>query len=190
MVEFPPSFCPSCGAPLDDTRAPRYDCPECGRGVFHSPSVAVQVAVVDGANSSRAETGDQKVRVLLGERGAPPAEGRYTTPGGHVDLWEDPRETAIRELEEETNLIGRQEDLSLLTVRDLTVTVPEPGLTDEKQVICIDYAIRWTALDGDPIAGDDLADVRWRARSDLSGVPWAYERDESVCVQAIELLDG
>lgn len=189
MVEFPPSFCPSCGAPLDDAEAPRYRCPDCGRSVFHSPSIAVQVAVVDAQNSHRSdESSDTDASVLLGERGMPPGEGRYTTPGGHVDLWEEPRVTGIRELEEETGLWGDPDDLALLTVRDLTATVPEPGLTDEKQVICVDYAIRAMALDGEPMAADDLAGVRWTPRSELSAVSWAYEGDESVCRQALEVL--
>jgi ADP-ribose pyrophosphatase YjhB (NUDIX family) len=191
MVEFPPSYCPSCGNRLDGAQAPRYQCQDCGRSVFHSPSVAVQVAVVDGVGSTGVTaSGDAEPRILLGERGTPPAEGRYTTPGGHVDLWERPRQAGIRELKEETDLSGDPADLKLLTVRDLTATVPEPGLTDEKQVICIDYAIRWAALDGEPVADDDIAGVRWTEVSKFPDVQWAYEDDESVCRHAIDLLSG
>lgn len=189
MVEFPPTYCPSCGATLDDADAPRYRCRDCGRHVFHSPSVAVQVAVVRRRGATGAEVpSETKASVLIGERGAPPAEGRYTTPGGHVDLWEEPRRTGSRELEEETGLRGDPEDLNLLMVRDLTATVPEPGLTDEKQVICIDYAIRWTALDGTAAAKDDLASLRWTPRTEFSSVEWAYEADETVCRQAFNRL--
>lgn len=186
MVEFPPSYCPTCGGPLSGEAAPRYDCPECGRTVFHSPSIATQVAVVDPASAGPVSSGsDAESRVLLGERGMPPGEGRFTTPGGHIDLWEEPETAAVRELHEETGLHAEAEDLRLLDVRDLTATVPHPGLTDQKQVICVDYGISWKAVEGHPAAADDLAAVRWARVSALPRIDWAYEQDRLICREAV-----
>lgn len=176
MVEFPPSYCPSCGAALHGD-GPRYGCPDCGRDVFHTPSIAVQVAVVDTANTSG--------KVLIGERGSPPVAGRWTTPGGHVDLWEGPREAAVRELDEETGLSVERTAMELLRARDLAAREPEPGLTDEKQVICLDFAVGMRAVNGSPSPDDDLTGVRWVTPDEFEAIPWAYERDPAVCRQAL-----
>lgn len=190
MVEFPASYCPTCGGALSTDDEPRYDCPECGRTVYHSPSIATQVAVVDSrAEGTSATGGDAEPRVLLGERGTPPAEGRYTTPGGHIDLWEEPKTAAVRELNEETGLRAEAEDLTLLKVRDLTARVPYPGLTDEKQVICVDYGISWGAVDGQPAPADDLAAVQWTGAAGFGDIDWAYEQDPLICRKALRVVE-
>ena len=181
MTELPPSFCPYCGAELHG-EGPKHRCPDCGSGVFHSPAVAAAVAVVDRS------TGGEP-RVLLGERGAAPAEGRFSTPGGHVDFGESPRTAAARELAEETGLRVDPDDLRLLEARDLETVVPEPGLTDEKQVICVDYAVALGATDGEPTATDDLAGVRWADESAFDGTEWAYTDDVAVFRAAIAAVE-
>lgn len=185
MVEFPPSYCPTCGGTLSADEAPRYDCPECGRSVFHSPTIATQVAVVAPCSEGATTGSDAGPRVLLGERGTPPGEGRFTTPGGHIDLWEEPETAAVRELNEETGVRAEAEDLTLLEVRDLTATVPHPGLTDEKQVICVDYGISGAAVDGQPAPADDLDGVRWVGAEDFDDIEWAYEQDPLICRKAL-----
>ena len=180
MTDFPPDFCPYCGAELRG-KGPKHRCPDCGSGVFHSPAVAAAVAVVDRSG--------EEPRVLLGERGVAPAAGRFSTPGGHVDFGEDPRTAAARELEEETGLNVDPDDLRLLEARDLETVVPEPGLTDEKQVICVDFAVSLDDADGEPTAGDDLADLRWEIEESFDGVDWAYTDDTAVCRAAIDAVE-
>ncbi|WP_435119466.1 NUDIX domain-containing protein [Halolamina sp. C58] len=175
MTDFPPSFCPYCGAELRGEE-PSYRCPDCDSSVYHSPAVAAAVAVVDSGADPR---------VLLGERGAAPAEGRFSTPTGHVDFGESPRLTAARELEEEAGLRVDPRDLRLLEARDLETVVPEPGLTDEKQVICIDYAVTLSDTDGEPSAGDDLAGLCWASEPAFGEIEWAYTDDAAVCRAAI-----
>lgn len=191
MVDFPPSYCPACGGRVNPEERPRYVCADCGRTVFHSPAVATQVAVVDEAPAEDStRTRQPESRVLLGERGTPPGEGRYTTPGGHIDLWEAPEEAAVRELHEETGLLADSTDLILLDVRDLTAIVPQPGLTDEKQVICVDYAIPYTVVAGNPDAADDLAGLQWVGESRFEEVEWAYEQDPLICRAALTTVES
>jgi len=180
VTDFPPDFCPYCGAELRGD-GPRYRCPDCERGVYHSPAVAAAVAVVDS-------TGDSP-RVLLGERGVVPAEGRFSTPGGHVDFGEEPRTTAPRELAEETGLRVDPDDLRLLAARDLETVVAEPGLTDAKQVICVDYAVELGDTDGEPSADDDLAGLRWASESEFDEIEWAYTDDAAICRAAFAAVD-
>ncbi len=44
--------------------------------------------------------------ILLVKRGAPPGKGRWSVPGGLVEVGEAPEEAAVRELAEETGLRG------------------------------------------------------------------------------------
>ncbi|GAB7011831.1 NUDIX domain-containing protein [Halolamina salina] len=176
MTEYPPEFCPYCGSELDASGAPRYRCPGCERSVYHSPSIAASVAVVDET------TGE----LLLGERGTPPSQGRLTMPAGHVDLWEEPATAAARELEEETGLAVDPEALILLGVRDLDAEVDETGITEEKQVICADYAVSFARTSGEPAAADDLDTVQWVAPAEFETLPWAYTGDPAVCRAAID----
>lgn len=180
MTDFPPDYCPYCGTELPGD-GPKHRCPDCGSGVFHSPAVAAAVAVVDRSGA--------EPRVLLGERGVAPAEGRFSTPGGHVDFGESPAEAAARELEEESGLSAGPGDLELLEARDLETVVPEPGVTDEKQVICVDFALALADAEGEPGASDDLAELRWVSEESFDGVDWAYTDDAAVCRAAIDAVE-
>ncbi|MFP3282644.1 MAG: NUDIX hydrolase [Nitrososphaeria archaeon] len=46
-------------------------------------------------------------RVLLVRRSNPPGEGKWSIPGGHLELGEGIYDAAVRELEEETGVRGR-----------------------------------------------------------------------------------
>lgn len=45
--------------------------------------------------------------ILLIRRGAEPNRGKWSIPGGMVEPGEDPDKAALRELQEETGIIGR-----------------------------------------------------------------------------------
>lgn len=177
MTEYPPSCCPSCGFKLDAGDAPRYDCPNCDRSVWHSPAVAAAVGVVNLDAES----------LLLGERGVPPSRGRLSTPGGHVELGESPAEAATRELEEETGLVADPADLVLVDARNLTPLGDAAG-TDEKEVVCIDYAVTASQVAGEPAAADDLAGVQWVGVDERDAVPWAFSGYEGFVAAAVEAL--
>jgi 8-oxo-dGTP diphosphatase len=86
-------FCPRCGK--DATiRFPRsLTCPHCGYGAFYNPKPVACTIPRNGDNE-----------LILLKRGFEPNRGRWSMPGGFVDLGESVEEAAIRETKEEINL--------------------------------------------------------------------------------------
>lgn len=107
-----------------------------------APRVAVGAVVID------------RKRVLLVQRGKPPAEGVWAIPGGSVRLGETLKEAAEREVFEETGV---------------RIRAGEPVYTFESIVredagirfhyVIIDLAADY--LEGTPHPGDDALDARW-----------------------------
>lgn len=93
--------------------------------------------------------------VLLVERGQAPAQGRWTLPGGVLELGEALRDGVRRELREECAI--EVEVGELLGVFD-RVLRDDAGRVLYHYVI-LDYAARW--LSGEPRAGSDAARLRW-----------------------------
>jgi ADP-ribose pyrophosphatase YjhB (NUDIX family) len=103
---------------------------------------------------------DAEGRLLLIRRGRPPAEGRWSLPGGRVEAGESDAQAVVRELAEETGL--RVEPGSLVG----QVERPGPGGV----VYDIhDYAAIVTG--GTLAAGDDASDARWASLSELRSLP-------------------
>jgi len=147
MTNRPPDYCGYCGNELVDADlAPgAHFCADCDQHVFHSPTPAANVTVVDGES------------VLLVERAFGEEEGHWGTPAGHVDWGETPDRAAARELSEETGLSVDRRDLTLVAGRG---TWPADG----KHMVSFAYAVHRAATDGTLHAGDDASDARfWTA---------------------------
>ena len=111
-----------------------------------TPVVAVGAFVFDGD------------RVLLVERGAPPAVGRWTIPGGKVERGERLVDAVCREVREETGLA--------VTCGPLVDIVER--IDDAHHFVIVDY-VAYGA--GDPIAGSDARAARWVAPDELDRLP-------------------
>ncbi|MEA2312816.1 MAG: hypothetical protein QOE28_2784 [Solirubrobacteraceae bacterium] len=122
-------FCPRCGAEAT-IRFPRsITCPSCGYGAYYNPKpVACGIpSTTDG-------------KVVLMRRATEPSRGRWTMPGGFVDLGETVEAAARREIAEE---LGIEVELGELigvysSPSDRTVVVVyaatalgEPRITEE-----------------------------------------------------------
>ena len=118
------------------------ECPSCGNDPWPKPSLAVD-AVATRNN------GDE---ILLIRRGRNPWKGAWAFPGGFVDIDEDPLDAVLRELEEETGIIGKNPEL--ISVRG------NPNRDPRKHIVSIFYRVQVYA-DSIPNAGDDAEHAEW-----------------------------
>ena len=92
-----PAFCPACGQALvervlEEDHRPRLVCPD-GHVTWRNPRVVVGTLPVRNG------------RVFLARRSIEPGAGRWTYPGGYLEVGEAAQEGARRETEEETRLL-------------------------------------------------------------------------------------
>jgi 8-oxo-dGTP diphosphatase len=100
-------------------------------------------------------------QVVLVQRGREPLKGRWTIPGGVVELGETVRECAMREAREETGLLVEAEQV--LEVVDSIV--PDPDGRMQYHFVLVDFFCR--PQGGELQAGGDAVDARWVNASDL-----------------------
>jgi len=115
-------------------------------------------------------------RVLLVRRGKPPRQGQWSLPGGRQRLGERVRETARREVLEETGC--QVEVTALLDVIDSIN--PDADGVPQYHYTLIDFLAEWQ--NGEASAGGDAAEVAWADPADLA----AYDLwDETLRVIAL-----
>ncbi len=149
-------YCPFCGTPTEvkkeDNHTYRY-CPNCKRNLYDNPVPAVAIAVLD-------ENG----KILLVKRGVEPGLGKWSLPGGYINLGETPHQACIRELYEETNL--RANNLKLVGVYN-----QESSIYD--YVLLVGYLAY--NVKGEAIAGDDAVDLGFFSPDDLPEIAfWSH----------------
>ncbi|NJL95308.1 MAG: NUDIX domain-containing protein [Anaerolineae bacterium] len=115
----------------------RQRCAQCGYIHFEDPKVAVAAHAVQGQ------------QVLLVQRAVEPEIGKWALPAGYVDRGEDPRLAVLRELEEETSLLGEVTGL-VEVFFNTSSAIP---------VIVIVYRVR--VVSGSLMAGDDVTAAAW-----------------------------
>ncbi len=107
-------------------------------------------------------------QILLIQRGQAPAKGKWTLPGGVVELGESPEEALIREVQEECNLA-----IKTFGVIDVVNRV----IRDEHNAIkyhyvIVDYLAHCQAVESwhkvSPQPGTDVMNARWISLREVS----------------------
>ena len=96
--------------------------------------------------------------VLLVRRGGEPFKGCWALPGGFMEMDETIEHCAVRELEEETGLRFAEQDLRLIGV--YSALGRDPRGRTVTAAFRVESGERRTES-GEPVAGDDAAEVRW-----------------------------
>lgn len=117
-------------------------------------------------------------RILLVKRRNEPNANTWGFPGGHVELGETALEAAVRELAEETSVIGMP--LSYLTNID-AITRDAAGSVQFHYLLAA-VACRYES--GEPQAADDVSDAGWFTPDAVKNLPQSPNLQ-----QIIDLLD-
>ena len=136
-------FCPRCGQPADVDFPQKIACSHCGYIAYYNPKPVAAAIPTDNHGN-----------VILLRRGFDPGRGRWTFPGGFVDLGESVQQAARRETEEELRIAIELGELVGVYSRA------------EDRVVLIVYRAR--AL-GEPRTTPEAAEVRAFAPSEI---PW------------------
>jgi len=132
--------CHFCGGPLTDKyvegRTRKY-CPGCREPIYENPVPATCIVVTDVSGG-----------IWLVKRNVDPKKGFWCLPGGFMELDETPEQAALRELQEETGLLGKIDMLMGITIN------PSHNYGS---VLMAGYLVR--EFSGEPFAGDDASDI-------------------------------
>jgi ADP-ribose pyrophosphatase YjhB (NUDIX family) len=163
-----PRFCPACGRPveariLEADHRPRLVCPE-GHVTWRNPRIVVGTLPVRGG------------RIYLARRDIEPRRGRWTCPGGFLEVGESTHEGARRETEEETEL--RVEIGSLIGV----YSRPQAG------VVTIVYEA--TVVGGAPQPAAETSEVRDFGPDEIPWGELAFSTVESALRDWVGSLPG
>lgn len=101
-------------------------------------------------------------RLLLAQRSRGSYKGRWGFPGGHLERGETVVAAALRELQEETGI--KAEPRGFLTTLD-EIGRDAAGIVQWHYVLVCVLA-DW--LEGEPVAADDAAGVRWATIDEIS----------------------
>jgi 8-oxo-dGTP diphosphatase len=113
-------------------------------------------------------------RVVLVKRGHPPLEGKWSIPGGVLEIGETLRKAAVREALEETGLAVEPGELLGVFER----VIPDEQGRMRYHYVLIDFLCR--RVSGELQAGDDAREVRWFGREGLAGLELAQETEEVI----------
>ncbi|MFL5961933.1 MAG: NUDIX domain-containing protein [Gaiellaceae bacterium] len=134
-------FCPRCGQELNPA-SDHLACEACGERYWANAIPGVQgILERDG-------------RVLLARRALEPRRGHWDLPGGFLNEAEDPLDGLRREFREETGLDVEPVELMRIDVE------PYAG----RHVFSVTWIVRGG---GDPVAADDVEELRWFALDEL-----------------------
>ncbi|MGK5497005.1 NUDIX domain-containing protein [Streptomyces sp. URMC 125] len=119
------THCPYCGTAYPAGAGWPRDCAGCGETLWANPlpvAVALQPVVTAGGGRG----------LVVVRRDIEPARGELALPGGYMELGEDWRQAAVRELWEETGLEADAGDVRLLDVHSGGTSLLVFGLLPER----------------------------------------------------------
>ena len=151
-------FCPRCGASEWETRVPRKDdkprrcCVPCGYVHYVGPALAAGIILHEDG------------RYCLVRRAHEPGRGKWSFPGGFVDLDEDVAAAALREAKEETGC-----DAEIETLLGVYNSVGPGG----KRVAIVVYVGRATSRC--EARSEEVAAIEWFLPDDIPWDEFAFE---------------
>lgn len=99
------------------------------------------------------------------------SDGMWTLPGGGVDFGEDPADAALRELREESGLVGEIAELASVHSWRGEFVDPADGVPTDFHAIRIVYRVRVTGGELRDEIGGSSETCRWVPRSELDSLP-------------------
>jgi 8-oxo-dGTP diphosphatase len=102
-------------------------------------------------------------QLLLAQRSRGSYKGRWGFPGGHLERGETVVTGALRELQEETGV--KASALDVLTTLD-EIGHDAAGIVQWHYVL---VAVLADWIEGEPVAADDAAGVRWATLDEIAG---------------------
>lgn len=123
--------------------------------MYKNPAPTVDIAITDGK------------RIVVVKRGREPFKGKWVLPGGFIEYGETAENAAVREAFEETGM--KVKLTSILGVYSA------PDRDPRGHHISIVFVA--TALNGEPIGGDDAAEAAWHDLGSLRTGDLAFDHD-------------
>lgn len=157
MERQPYKFCPQCGSELKMEQIEdrlRFVCTLCPWIHYENPLPCVAALV-------RNKRGD----ILLIKRGVEPALGEWALPSGFIEINETPEMACVRELEEETGLLGHITGLIGVFSQESQVY---------KNVLIIGYTVQ---ASGQLHPGSDSIDARYYPPTELPAIAFPSHRE-------------
>ena len=113
-------------------------------------------------------------RVVLVKRGHAPLQGKWSIPGGVLEVGETLRKAVVREAREETGLTIEPGELLGVFERVL----PDDQGRMRYHYVLIDFLCQ--RVTGELSAADDAEQARWFQRHELAGLELARETEEVI----------
>ncbi|GEO84502.1 MULTISPECIES: NUDIX hydrolase [Alphaproteobacteria] len=107
---------------------------------------------------------EREGRFLLVRRRNPPAADLYAFPGGRAEPGETPEQTALRELFEETGLLGHTPRLY-----ETVELFPEDGVAESHYLLSV-FKVE-AAAETPAVADDDALEADWFLPEEITSLP-------------------
>lgn len=140
-------YCPRCGGGLSSRSVrghERLTCSDCGYVFYMTPAPVTCVAVRSGDS------------ILLVRRRYPPKAGDWCLPAGFVEVGESPKESAAREVLEETGLEVEITDL-----------IDSWASNEDPRTPVVSFAFTASVVGGLLEAGDDAESAAFFSRDEI-----------------------